>query len=66
MDRILEKKNVSGGSRTRLHFLYKTNRTPCRRQRSNDGCWTWSVRLSDVPVVLLTNDHPIHGEVLEH
>ena len=60
-----EEKNVSG-SRTRQHFLYKTNRSPYRRLRSNNGCWTWSVRLSDVPIVLLTNGYPIHGEVLEH
>ena len=24
------------------------------------------VRLSDVPVLLLSNDYPVHGEVLEH
>ena len=24
------------------------------------------VRLSDVPVLLLPNDYPVHGEVLEH
>ena len=63
MNRMLEKdkKCESGGFGTRQHILCKTNRRPC-----SDGCRPCLLGFEDMPVLLLPNDYPVHGEVFEH